>query len=138
LGEAIQEGLNAAQHIATLVHTGEEGFYRVQTESLDLVVLDARSVHTGALLKREEVGLSTAGGQASLQTLVDEPNSAIRRVPAVGPGRRNLSQPALAPRTLRAPTRSPPPDAGSPRRTKPATPHSGCRPSLDTYKPYPR
>jgi DNA-binding response OmpR family regulator len=36
LGEAIQEGLNAVQHIVTLVHTGEEGFYRVQTESLDL------------------------------------------------------------------------------------------------------
>lgn len=30
-----------------------------------------------ALLKRGELGLSTAGGQASLQTLVDEPNFAI-------------------------------------------------------------
>jgi TusA-related sulfurtransferase len=30
-----------------------------------------------ALLKRSEPGLSTAGGQASLQTLVDEPNFAI-------------------------------------------------------------
>lgn len=30
-----------------------------------------------ALLKRHEPGLSTAGGQASLQTLVDEPNFAI-------------------------------------------------------------
>jgi hypothetical protein len=30
-----------------------------------------------ALLKRRELGLSTAGGQASLQTLVDEPNFAI-------------------------------------------------------------
>ncbi|HTS30537.1 MAG TPA: hypothetical protein VMH81_31915 [Bryobacteraceae bacterium] len=30
-----------------------------------------------ALLKRKELGLSTAGGQASLQTLVDEPNFAI-------------------------------------------------------------
>ena len=30
-----------------------------------------------ALLKRNEPGLSTAGGQASLQTLVDEPNFAI-------------------------------------------------------------
>ena len=30
-----------------------------------------------ALLKREELGLSTAGGQASLETLVDEPDFAI-------------------------------------------------------------
>lgn len=30
-----------------------------------------------ALLKRKELGLSTAGGQASLQTLVDEPNFTI-------------------------------------------------------------
>ncbi|HWB83212.1 MAG TPA: hypothetical protein VG675_03660 [Bryobacteraceae bacterium] len=30
-----------------------------------------------ALLKRKELGVSTAGGQASLQTLVDEPNFAI-------------------------------------------------------------
>ena len=30
-----------------------------------------------ALLKRKELGLSTAGGQASLQTLVEEPNFAI-------------------------------------------------------------
>jgi hypothetical protein len=30
-----------------------------------------------AMLKRKELGLSTAGGQASLQTLVDEPNFAI-------------------------------------------------------------
>ena len=30
-----------------------------------------------ASLKRKELGLSTAGGQASLQTLVDEPNFAI-------------------------------------------------------------
>ena len=30
-----------------------------------------------ALLKRKELGVSTAGGQASLQTLVDEPNFAV-------------------------------------------------------------
>jgi len=30
-----------------------------------------------AFLKRTQLGLSTAGGQASLQTLVDEPNFAI-------------------------------------------------------------
>ena len=30
-----------------------------------------------ALLKRKELGISTAGGQASLQTLVDEPNFAV-------------------------------------------------------------
>src|SRR5215467_8084680 len=30
-----------------------------------------------ALLKRTEPGLSTAGGQSSLQTLVDEPNFAV-------------------------------------------------------------
>src|SRR5438034_3146424 len=30
-----------------------------------------------ALLRRREMGLSTAGGQASLQTLVDEPDFAV-------------------------------------------------------------
>ncbi len=40
LGQAVKEGLNAAQHAATLVQTGEEGFYLVQTESFDLVILD--------------------------------------------------------------------------------------------------
>jgi len=40
LGKAVQEGLDAAQHAATLVRTGEEGFYLVQTESFDLVILD--------------------------------------------------------------------------------------------------
>jgi two-component system, OmpR family, copper resistance phosphate regulon response regulator CusR len=40
LGKAVQEGLKAAQHAVSLVQTGEEGFYLVQTESFDLVVLD--------------------------------------------------------------------------------------------------
>ena len=40
LGRAVQEGLQAAEHLATLVQTGEEGFYLVQTESFDLVILD--------------------------------------------------------------------------------------------------
>jgi two-component system, OmpR family, copper resistance phosphate regulon response regulator CusR len=40
LGRAVEEGLKAAQHQLTLVQTGEEGFYLVQTESFDLVILD--------------------------------------------------------------------------------------------------
>jgi two-component system copper resistance phosphate regulon response regulator CusR len=40
LGQALKEGLNGAQHAATLVETGEEGYYLVQTESFDLVILD--------------------------------------------------------------------------------------------------
>ncbi len=40
LGRAVQEGLRAAQHEVSLVPTGEEGFYLVQTESFDLVILD--------------------------------------------------------------------------------------------------
>jgi two-component system copper resistance phosphate regulon response regulator CusR len=40
LGRAVEEGLKAAQHQATLVQTGEEGFYLVQTEPFDLVILD--------------------------------------------------------------------------------------------------
>jgi two-component system, OmpR family, copper resistance phosphate regulon response regulator CusR len=40
LGRAVEEGLKAAQHQVTLVQTGEEGFYLVQTESFDLVILD--------------------------------------------------------------------------------------------------
>ena len=40
LGRAVQDGLRAAQHEVSLVPTGEEGFYLVQTESFDLVILD--------------------------------------------------------------------------------------------------
>jgi len=40
LGGAVREGLMVAQHEVTLVQTGEEGFYLVQTESFDLVILD--------------------------------------------------------------------------------------------------
>jgi two-component system, OmpR family, copper resistance phosphate regulon response regulator CusR len=40
LGKALQEGLQAEQYGVALAHTGEEGFYLVQTETFDLVVLD--------------------------------------------------------------------------------------------------
>lgn len=40
LGRALQEGLRADQYEVTLAHTGEEGFYLVQTEAFDTVVLD--------------------------------------------------------------------------------------------------
>jgi two-component system copper resistance phosphate regulon response regulator CusR len=40
LATAMQEGLTAAQYGVTLAHTGEDGFYLVQTESFDLVILD--------------------------------------------------------------------------------------------------
>lgn len=40
LGNALQEGLQAEQYGVVRASTGEEGFYLVQTEAFDLVVLD--------------------------------------------------------------------------------------------------
>ena len=40
LAKALQEGLQSEQYGVALAHTGEEGFYLVQTESFDLVILD--------------------------------------------------------------------------------------------------
>jgi two-component system copper resistance phosphate regulon response regulator CusR len=40
LGRALQEGLQAEQYGVALASTGEEGFYLVQTETFDLVILD--------------------------------------------------------------------------------------------------
>jgi two-component system copper resistance phosphate regulon response regulator CusR len=40
LGRAIQQGLQAEQYEVALAHSGEEGFYLVQTESFDLLILD--------------------------------------------------------------------------------------------------
>jgi len=40
LGKALQQGLQSEQYGVALAHTGEEGFYLVQTESFDLVILD--------------------------------------------------------------------------------------------------
>jgi len=40
LGKALKEGLQAEQYGVVLAYTGEEGFYLVQTESFDLVILD--------------------------------------------------------------------------------------------------
>ena len=55
-----------------------------------------------ALLKRKELGLSTSGGQASLKTLVDEPDFAIGFIPAVRSWRGDIPFPALVHRALRA------------------------------------
>ncbi len=40
LAMALQQGLQAEQHSVALASTGEEGFYSVQTESFDLIILD--------------------------------------------------------------------------------------------------
>lgn len=40
LGRALREGLEAEQYGVALAHTGEEGFFLVQTEPFDLVILD--------------------------------------------------------------------------------------------------
>lgn len=40
LGRAIQEGLQADRYTVSLAHTGEDGYYLVQTESFDLIILD--------------------------------------------------------------------------------------------------
>jgi DNA-binding response OmpR family regulator len=40
VGRALQEGLEAAGYEAAVAVTGEEGFYRAQTEAFDLIILD--------------------------------------------------------------------------------------------------
>ncbi len=55
-----------------------------------------------ALLKRKELGLSTAGGQASLKTLVEEPDFAVASFLAVRAGRGHFPVAALVPRPARA------------------------------------
>lgn len=40
LGAAVREGLQAEQHVVSLSRTGEDGFYQVQTEAFDLVIID--------------------------------------------------------------------------------------------------
>lgn len=40
LGNALREGLETEQYQVAAANTGEEGFYLVQTESFDLVILD--------------------------------------------------------------------------------------------------
>lgn len=40
LAKALQEGLEAEQYSVEVSRTGEDGFYLVQTESFDLVILD--------------------------------------------------------------------------------------------------
>ena len=40
LAKALKEGLEADQYSVDLAHTGEEGFYLIETENFDLVVLD--------------------------------------------------------------------------------------------------
>jgi two-component system copper resistance phosphate regulon response regulator CusR len=40
LAKALQEGLQAESNEVVLAHTGEEGFYLIQTQPFDLVILD--------------------------------------------------------------------------------------------------
>ena len=40
LANALKEGLQADNHSVDLAHTGEEGFFLVETESFDLVLMD--------------------------------------------------------------------------------------------------
>jgi two-component system copper resistance phosphate regulon response regulator CusR len=40
LAKALQDGLEADQHRVSLAHTGEEGFFLIETERFDLVLLD--------------------------------------------------------------------------------------------------
>ena len=49
-----------------------------------------------ALLSGGQLGISSAGGRASLQTLLDEPDFTTRVVPAVGARRGHLPRPARA------------------------------------------
>lgn len=40
VAKALQEGLEAEQYQVTVAHTGEDGFYLINSETFDLVVLD--------------------------------------------------------------------------------------------------
>src|SRR5580658_5540326 len=40
MAKALQEGLEADDYSVQVAHTGEEGFYLVQSQSFDLVILD--------------------------------------------------------------------------------------------------
>ncbi len=40
LAKALQEGLEADQHRVTVAHTGEEGFFLIETERFDLALMD--------------------------------------------------------------------------------------------------
>lgn len=40
LAKALQEGLEGDEHQVNLAHTGEEGFFLIETERFDLVILD--------------------------------------------------------------------------------------------------
>jgi len=64
LGGALQEGLQADQYEVLLAQTGEEGFYLVQTESFDLVILDVM------LPGRSGVEILTAMRRQGLKTPV--------------------------------------------------------------------
>jgi DNA-binding response OmpR family regulator len=40
LAKALKDGLEAEDYSVAIAHTGEEGFYLVETERFDLVILD--------------------------------------------------------------------------------------------------
>ena len=78
-------------------------------------------------LRGGPLGVSTAGGRASLQTLLDEPDFAAGVVPALRARRGDVPQPARVPRRPRARPRHPTGHAPRAARTKPATSRSASR-----------
>ena len=88
LAKALQEGLVADQHSVSLAHTGEEGFFLIETERFDLVILDVtlpgrsgleilaavrqRGVKTTVLLltARDSVRRSRAAGSIRAPTII--------------------------------------------------------------------
>ncbi len=80
-----------------------------------------------ALLLRSELGLSTAGGQASLKTLLDEPDFALAFFLLSVLGEGTFPVAALVPARARARPRHAARWRSSPRRTRRATWRSASR-----------
>ena len=89
-----------------------------------------RGVHpAGPLLRRDELGVSGAGGRASLQTLLDEPDFTLAGFLLSVLGEGTFLEPAVASSSITPPTRSPARSRGWRSRTRPATSRSGSRTS---------
>ena len=81
----------------------------------------SRSSPAGPRSPAAPLALSTVGGRASLQTLLDEPDFATAVVPAVGHGRGHVRVAARLPRTPRARPADPAHRPPHPHTTRPVT-----------------
>ena len=109
----------------------------VADEARHIEVFTRRATLTG-----HELALSTVGGRASLQTLLDEPDYAIAIVPAVGDGRGHVRLAARRSSSATPPTRSPGGSPhlararrGPPRRVRAGPPRAPRRPRARPARP---